>query len=266
MLPHDRLDLYLDQLLTELVADLSSEHTVAIVLAGSAVRGDATQYSDLDLAHIVDESYSGPEKKFHYQAGLLISVSARTLEWWRLAASQPERAIFLVPAMREARILSDTTDVFQQYLSELAAFTWAPLQEAANRFAGAAVAAQAETVHKVLSALVRGDGLFEPAAMLTLDMTQSMAVQRGVMVKSSASYMQQVRDVVGEESAWSNFHRTATNQTDEVGVSAREQAEAAVRLYRETVRLIEAVMLPDRRELAAATVAVVDEALGRLKG
>jgi predicted nucleotidyltransferase len=78
-------DMKHDDLLAAVVAALSSEHTEAIVLAGSTVRGDATPYSDLDLAHIVKGGYTGPEKTFHYRAGRLVSVSARTFEWWRRA-------------------------------------------------------------------------------------------------------------------------------------------------------------------------------------
>jgi nucleotidyltransferase-like protein len=250
--------------LDALVALVFSEHTEAIVLAGSTVRGDATPYSDVDLAHIVHPSYAGPDKRFHYREGVLISVNARTIEWWRQAVTQPERAIFIVPAMQDARILLDPQGTFAQYRAELATFTWAPLQTLADRFAGATVAAQAETVHKILSALVRGEGMYEPVAMLTLDLTRAMAVQRGVLISSSAVHMREVRRAMGDTSAWSRCHRLATGELDE-GEShptSRQQAHASLQLYRETVRLLEDIMLPDRRELALSTARVVDEALG----
>jgi predicted nucleotidyltransferase len=255
-------DLKHDELLADVVAVLSSEHTESIVLAGSTVRGDATPYSDLDVAHIVNDGYIGPEKNFHYRAGRLVSVSARTFEWWRRVIGQPERAVFLLPGIREARVLFDPHGAFGRFHAELDEFSWAPLQPAANTFAGATLAAQAETVHKILSALVRDEGMFEPAAMLTLDMTYLMAVQRGVLVESSASYIRQVRAAMGDGSAWSTYHRIATNQLGEASPapSLRQQAIATLHLYRETFRLIESVMPPDRRDLAARTVQVVDEA------
>lgn len=221
-------------------------------------------YSDLDLAHIVDDSYTGPEKKFYYRGNLLVSVNSRTLEWWRRAITLPERAIFVVPAMRSARILLDPDGMFARYQSELADFSWAPLQPAADLFAAAATAAQAETVHKILGALWRGEGLYEPTVMLALDMTQVMAVQSGVMIDGSASYLRQVRAAVGDDSAWSRYHRITTGQCGpgETPPTQRQQAQAAIRLYRETFRLIEPVMPPDRRDLALATVAVVDDAEG----
>lgn len=113
--------------LAEFVETLSCEHTLAIVLAGSAVNGTASRYSDLDLAHIVDAAYTGPEKKFYYRGPQLVSVTARTIGWWELAVERPERALFVVPAMRSARILFDPHGIFARYQANLASFSWASL-------------------------------------------------------------------------------------------------------------------------------------------
>ncbi len=259
----ERVDTLFNELLHTLATELSASDTVAMVLAGSAVRNAATAYSDIDLAHIMAEGYAGPEKRFHYRDGRLISVSMRTMSWWRRAVTQPERAIFLVPAMRDARILLDPEGEFSRYLRELQDFSWTPLQPAANRFAGAALAAQAETVHKILSALVRNEGLFESVTPLALDLTQIVAVQRGVLIETSAHYMQQIRHAVGDASEWSHFHRVATAQPrpGEPSTTLREQGVAVLHLYLETFRMIESLMLPDRHALAAATSSVVRQAL-----
>ncbi len=259
----ERVDTLFNELLHTLATELSASDTVAMVLAGSAVRNAATAYSDIDLAHIMAEGYAGPEKRFHYRDGRLISVSMRTMSWWRRAVTQPERAIFLVPAMRDARILLDPEGEFSRYLRELQDFSWTPLQPAANRFAGAALAAQAETVHKVLSALVRNEGVFESVTLLALDLTQIVAVQRGVLIKTSAHYMQQVRHAVGDASDWSRFHRMATAQpgAGKPPTTLRKQGLAVLHLYLETFRMIEGSMLPERRALAAHTNSVVHHAL-----
>jgi hypothetical protein len=98
---------------------------------------------------------------------------------------------------------------------------------------------------------------------LTLDLTLAMAVWHGVLMESSASYMRQVRAAVGDTSPWSHWHRLATGQDygDAPMPTLRMQAQAAIRVYRETFRLIEPVMVSDRRELARATATVVDKAL-----
>jgi len=257
------VDAISNELLYTLATELSASDTVAMVLAGSAARNVATAYSDIDLAHIMPEGYAGPEKSFHYRDGRLISVSMRPMTWWRRAGTQPERAIFLVPAMRDARILLDPDGEFRRYLRELQDFSWTPLQPAANRFAGAALAAQAETVHKVLSALVRNEGLFESVAPLTLDLTQIVAVQRGALIETSAQYMHSVRQAAGDTSDWSRFHRLATAQPrpNAPSTTLRAQGLAVLHLYLETFRMIEDIMLPDRHALAAATCSVVHQAL-----
>ncbi len=246
-------------LLTEFVETIRCVHTEAIVVAGSTVTGTATPFSDIDLAHVVGPDYTGPEKKFYYRGTQLISVNARTLEWWTLATQRPERAIFTVPAIRSAHILFDPDGTFARYRAGLATFTWAPLQAAADAFAGATLAAQAETVHKILSGLVRNEGMFEPASVLTMDLTLAMAVWHGVFVESSAAYHRQVREAMGDHSLWSNWHRIATGEdgADGSAVATRARAQAAIRLHGETFRQLEPVMTPDRRELAAATVAAV---------
>lgn len=247
-------------ILAELVPTLLSSHTVAIILAGSTVHGNATPFSDIDLAHMVDADFTGPGKKFYYRAGRLVSVNARTIDWWRHAVMQPEKAIFIVPALQRAHIVLDQTGAFAEFQAQLAQFSWEPLQEAAHQFAGATLASQAETVHKILSGLIRGTGLYEPTVVLTLDVTLVMAVHRGVLVESAASYMGQVRESVGTDSIWSAYHRVATSECHdgEISPAVPQQARAAIRLYRETFRLIEPTMLPDCRDLAAATVQVID--------
>jgi hypothetical protein len=122
------------------------------------------------------------------------------------------------------------------------------------------VASQAETVHKILSGLVRGDGLYEPTVRLTLDMTLAMAVHRGVLVRSSATYHAQVREALGRDSAWSTHHRIATASIGdgEPTPTLHQQAWSAIALYRDTIRLIENALDCKQRNLVAATVEMID--------
>jgi len=87
------------------------------------------------------------------------STTVRTVEGLQLAVGRPEQAIFLMPGMRSARIFFDPHGMFARYQSDLASFTWAALQPAADRYTGAPLAARAETVHKILSLLLRGEGV-----------------------------------------------------------------------------------------------------------
>jgi len=246
-----------------LAESLWGKHSQAFFIGGSSATGSATLYSDIDIVHVVSEGYTGPLRKFYYDGGLLAAVTARTLTDWRDAATQPERAIFVVPAIQSAIVLIDPQGVVADYKAELASFIWEPLQEKANHFAGALVASQAETVHKVLSGLVRSDNAYDATAILALDMTLAIAVFRGVLVESSATYMPRVRQSMGETSAWSQWHLIATSQRQQP-TSLREQAIAAVNLYHETFQVLRTHMAPDRRDLALATNAVVQSALRML--
>lgn len=243
-----------------LAASLWSKQSRAFFVGGSSVTGTATPYSDIDIAHVVAEGYTGPLRTFYYDGGLLAAVVVRPLSVWREAATQPERAIFVVPVVRSAIPLIDPEGVIAAFKAELASFTWEPLQEKAKLSAGMLVASQAETVHKVLSGLARGDNAYDATTMLTLEMTLAIAVFRGVLVEGSAAYMAQVRQSMGDTSAWSRWHRIATGN-QERPVYLRDQAIAALNLYRETLRALKIHMAPDRLELASATDAVVESVL-----
>ena len=69
-----------DTFLTELVAAIDDDHIRGIVLGGSHARGDATPYSDVDLALFVADSFRPLHKQFLYKEGHLISIGLKTLE------------------------------------------------------------------------------------------------------------------------------------------------------------------------------------------
>src|SRR5436190_11672227 len=197
-----------DEFLRALVDELAGKQTVAIILAGSHAQGVATPYSDVDLAHLVAAPHSGPDKRYYYREGHLVSVVTRPLAWFRAAVTRPEHAVHYVAGLREARILLDREGAFRAFQQELETFSWAPMQEAANSYASSAMMHLAEVAHKVLSALARGDrlSLFEAASGLWYALTQAVAVQRGVLAVSSHTHVRHVREAVGTDAPWTRYH------------------------------------------------------------
>src|SRR5207245_10375782 len=106
----------------------------AIILAGSQAQGKATPYSDVDMAHIGAAPLSGPDKRYYYREGHLVSVATRPLAWFRAAVTRPEQAVFYVAGLREARIRLYREGAFRAFQQELEHVSWAPLQEAANSY------------------------------------------------------------------------------------------------------------------------------------
>ena len=255
--------------LRALVDELAGKQTAAIILAGSHAQGDATPYSDLDMAHIVAAPLSGPDKQYYYREGHLVSVATRPLSWFRAAVTRPEHAVLYVAGLRGARILLDREGAFHAFQQELENFSWAPLQEAANSYASSAMLHLVELAHKVLSALVRGDRLclFEAASGLWYALTQVVTVQRGVLVVSSHTHMRQVREAVGMDAPWTRYHGlVAESDVQEArATSVEARAIAALCLYQETVALQRSVIRPEHREIAEQTVVTIEAALPQLR-
>jgi predicted nucleotidyltransferase len=255
-----------EDFLKTLITELDGPNILGIVLGGSHARGDAGPYSDVDVALFVKDNAQPPPKQFFYRDGYLVSIAAKSIAGIREEMSRPNRAIFVVPGLRGARILLDKDGSVGNLLRDIDAFVWEPLQSAADRYASHTMMALAEQVHKVLSETFRGNELalaYATAKLLT-GLTEAVAVQRGVRVKSDNTYYGQVEAVAGPE--WAKHHRIVTGVDTEVGgaTPAKTRALAAVRLYRETVELLRSSMEPAHLTVAerAVQIAEADADLG----
>jgi hypothetical protein len=240
------------------------ETTVGIALGGSYARGQAHAYSDVDILHLV--TTLPPENKRYilkYQSGPLISVSAKTVAAEREKLSQPEKAIWAVPGLRQLRILLDNDGSLAQLQQEARAFTWEPLQAAADEYASRLVVGNAEEAHKVLGGLVTRD---ESAALhavlgLYLGMAQAFSVQRGILIHTENAYFRLVQDVAGRDSAWTRYFRLAVGL--DAGPPEQPPAEArgiaALQLYRETARMLRSILQREHAEVVDGTLALIEQ-------
>ncbi len=257
-----------DGLLSELVTELDNDAVTAIILRGSYARGDAVPYSDVDLTRLVKKQPEPTQRKqFTYRHGFLISISTRTIDQYREDFTLPERAIFVVPSVREARILLDKEGAFCVLQHEAKAWTWEPLQAEANYYASNVLMTHTEYVHKILRALFLEDAfaLTEITLELLLALTDAVVVQRGMLIISGNTYFRQVQDMVGVEFKWTHYHSIVAGiETSPVqGVLAEERGVAVLRLYQETVKLLRPILYPLHREVIEQSVRVIESALSR---
>jgi predicted nucleotidyltransferase len=256
----------IEDVLRMFVTELDGPGIIGIILGGSHARGDAGSYSDVDIALFVKANVQPPPKQFFYRHGYLVSIASKTIAGIQEEMSRPNRAIFVVPGLRGARILLDKDGSVGNLLRDIDAFVWEPLQSAADRYASYTIMALAEQVHKVLSETPRGNelALAYATAKLLSGLTEAVAVQRGVLVKSDNTYYGQVEAVAGPE--WAKHHRIVAGVDVEVGsaMPIRARALAAVRLYRETLRLLRPAMEPAHLAVAerAVQIAEADAGLG----
>jgi hypothetical protein len=232
-----------DDLIGNLLAEFADADTIGMLLAGSHARGDATPYSDIDLirfAPVLPEA-DADRYTLAYREGHLVSVSTTTVDAKRAELSRPETAIWVVPGLRQARILLDRDGALAALLHHAQAFRWEPLQTAADAYASYEVMGLAEEVHKVLGALGCND---ESTALyatwgLASGLIRAVTVQRGVLIQTENAYFRQVQEAAGLDSAWSCAFRIAVG-LEMAPVTAR--AIAALRLYHETAMLLSSAL------------------------
>jgi predicted nucleotidyltransferase len=249
-----------DDFLQRLTAEFATDDIVALALAGSHARGDATRWSDVDVICYAAAMSATSEARYTLalRDGRLVSLTTTTLAAKAHEMTLPEEAIFVVPGLRQARILHDPTGALAALSQQACDFTWEPLRVAANAYASEVVMGQAEEAHKLLGALSRRD---ESAAIYAAHgavkgLTRAVAVGLGMLIESENSYYRQVQEAAGIASAWTRHHRIAAGFVAPSPRLAPATAIgiAALHLYRETAHLLLAALLPRHLPVIEATL------------
>jgi hypothetical protein len=252
-------------LIESITGELADEEIAGIVLGGSYARGDATRFSDLDFAPFLREGAPPRKKQLFYRDGYLVSISYKTVAGVRADTKMPNRAIWVVNGFKGAKVLLDRDGSIRGLMDEIDAFAWEPLQQAANEYAGASLVGSAEAVHKLLGDLSGSNdrALAFATANLLSNLTDLVAVQRGVLVKSDRTYYRQVQESAGPASAWTRYHNIAAGVTPlppgTQRTPATSRAIAVLALYKETAGLVGPFIAPTHRETAAQVIRLLSE-------
>jgi pimeloyl-ACP methyl ester carboxylesterase len=105
----------------------------AIVLLGSLARGEASQWSDIDVERWVAAESERDEPAPAFVDGRLLMISARTLQHVKDELHSAERAIWAVPAYRSMRILVDRHGEAAEVHAAAEAFEWSAVAEEGAR-------------------------------------------------------------------------------------------------------------------------------------
>lgn len=230
--------------------DLVGEGATAVVLAGSQVRGDATDLSDIDLYAIG----SGPAYALRVVRGRLIAISWRTEADERRAMRQPASVGAVVPAWRSAHILHDPDGVAEALKREAAAFDWPAISAACDEWVAETTTGYAEEVLKLVAAQRSGDQLLAAVqcSVLALRLPPVMAVHHRMLYETENRLWHLVAKAMGAE--W------AAAQTAALGLVPNEDAPRA------GLKLFALAVAEVRPLLTASQVAVVDIALRAMEG
>jgi predicted nucleotidyltransferase len=245
----------IDAALLERVIDRATYPAVrAIVLLGSAGRGDATAWSDLDVERWVEKATDRWDDTAFLLEDRLVIIHTRTVEDVRAELRSPERAIWAVPAYRNMRVLRDPHGDAASIGEAARLFAWDALRDSAALAARLNLAKSAEFVFKLRAAVEQHDegSALHATIALAGRCARAVAVARGVLIRTENEFYAKVWDAAG--SAWMREHRAASGLN---GGGAFAQALAACRLYAETLRLLDDVLDDEARRITARAIAIM---------
>ncbi len=250
--------------LSELIAEIETDQMRGMVLGGSHARGDATPYSDVDLACFVPDVFRPLSKRFLYREGHLVTLGLRTLAGIQQQLTDPSLALWIVPGFRQARILLDRDGSMRQLKLMVEHFAWEPLRPQAIEDAGQRLIADAEYIHKLLSTCWKGNlaGIAYATTHLFDGATMAMALFHPVFITTDSLYYQEVEAAVGLDTAWTQYHRLllGTSTSAEEGSSVEARGKLAMRLYRETAHVLWPTLDEQRRSLVEQVLRLIEQA------
>lgn len=230
--------------------DLVAEGAKAVVLAGSQVRGDATDLSDIDLCAMG----SGRAYTLRVVRGRLVAISWRSEDDERRALRQPSSVGAAVPAWRTARILHDPDGVALGLKHEAVAFEWATISTVCDEWVADATIGYAEEILKLIAARRGGDQLQAAVqrSVLALRLPMVMAVHHRLLYDTENRLWHLVAQAMGE--GWTSAQATV------LGVTPGEDADrAALTLFRLAVGEVRPLLSPSQTEVADLALRFVAE-------
>jgi len=244
------------QLLT--LADLPGAHAVAVV--GSAARGDAGAWSDIDVHAYVRSREQVRPTRPSFLDGRLVMLACDTIEGSRAELSVPERAIWAVPAFRDMRILLDREGQLLALKRDAEAFDWSVLRAAAELSQQRRIADSAEFIYKIRAALERHDesAVLHAAGALIGRCTRAVVTARGVFIRTENEYYRRAQDAAGPE--WTRRHRECfgLGPAGPVALDAFAQGQAACGLFAETAKALDDILDEPTRDTIRRALAAVE--------
>ena len=223
---------------------------LAVVLAGSHARGDASARSDLDLYAIG----TGPRYQLQLHHGALVSIAWRTLDEEQDALLNPARAGAAIPGWRSAVILHDPAGIAAKFVERAHSWTWQEVgEERINAWVAEELTGLAEEVYKLVSMLETGN--LQAAAVqrsvIALRVPVILATHLRILYDTENVLWTLVAERLGPE--WARTQATALGVMNR---SIQETCHAALMLFAEACHLVGSVFDERQRKVVNAAISV----------
>ena len=239
-------DVLTPELTDRLVALADGPAVRGIAVLGSAARGEASRWSDIDVESTVADLTAKWTTRPAFVGSRLVMCGSITDSEQRAQLALPSKAIWAVPSYAAMRILVDRDGELARLRLACRSFDYAALRPAATAYIRDAAATSCEYVFKIRDALGTRDEskALHAAASLTGRCERMAAVAFMVPIRTENEYYRVVQRAAGP--VWTERHRAAFGLD---GGDAFAQAASACALFRETMRIVD-----DRLDEAARAV------------
>lgn len=224
-----------------------------IAVLGSAARGDASTWSDIDVeatvAHPADRWPTRPS----FLGVRLVMCSSITAAEQLAQLVLPDKAIWAVPSYAAMRVLVDRDGALDRLQRLARSFDYATLRPAATVYVREKAASSCEYVYKIRDAIERRDEskALHAAAALTARSEGLVATAFLTPIRTENEYYRTLQTSAGP--VWTAAHRAAFGLA---GGDAFDHARAAGGLFRETIRLVDDRLDARSHETVARTLAI----------
>lgn len=240
------------------------KNMIAMALMGSHARGEASQYSDLDLVCITREA-TAPPAQTAYVDGQLVVISQVTVEQTESWFSDPPQIVEVLLNLRQARILIDPDNVFSQLQQKSRTFEWTSEHQAkANAYASTELVGLIEEVHKGLNGLQNDHAgrLINASHGLMWGLTRIVLVQKGQLTAGDNDLIAGAQRAMGLDSEWTRYCRLAfgidIDNENHDHTSLVDETRTTLQLYKLTVVKLRDDIAPDGLQLIDQAIAKID--------
>lgn len=247
------LEILTPDVVSELVALADGPGVRGIAVLGSAARGDASAWSDIDVEATVASPADAWPTRPSFLGDRLVMCSSITGEEQLAQLAMPDKAIWAVPSYAAMRVLVDRDGALERLQRTARSFDYATLRAAATAYVREKSASACEYVYKIKDAIERRDESKALHATVALTARAERLVAAAFLppIRTENEYYRTLQAVAGP--AWTAAHRAAFGLG---GGDAFDRARAAVGLFRETLRLVDDRLDERGRDTVVRTLAI----------
>ena len=233
-----------------LIRRFVDDETLALLLVGSRARGDHAPSSDIDLArHVALDDDHGRLVCTTDGSGRLVTLKTLAVTREEAALQDPAKAVWQVPALRDAVILFDRHGAAAQLIEWARAFSWDDIGDRTDRHVAAEVAALAEEALKVAGGLEREHHaqVLYGTIGLVVGLAEAVVVHRRLFISSENRLFDIALEAMAVDSEWTAAFHVAAG-FDAAKPEAR--GRAALALYARTVLSVASLFDANQRRVA----------------